>query len=224
MNMKKVALLLIALVLVFACTAVAGALEKGDPCPHTIADCKEIVSDFDGRIISLGTCKEDGELALCNHKGKNADGVEISEEGHFRVAHPYVLEQVDPTKFPCLEKVEMQEVCPVCGDKGRVTKNTELKDHVFDDQKFYDADGCWEEPNCTYPETWYEVCKVCGTRSQLKKGEVLNPGLHNWTDWKTETEPTGCEYSGAPMGIEIRACGWCTKVSAVTPGSPARLT
>lgn len=221
MNMKKAVLLILALVLVFASTAVAGAekitvgvgYQKGDTCPHT-----------DGVVETPASCTKDGVVkGICRHFWGEPDenGQRQFEERHF----PENIEDLDHAwdwvpqsteNLPCETPIKYIKTCTKCQlTNGEEMVSDEKVDHAwFDDtdpkNRLHDIEGC-NVGTCGKKEHYYVLCQTCSAKSEIREGDYDYSFEHIYGAWTPEKgkEAKGCELSGEPAGTLIRVCSEC---------------
>lgn len=241
MNMKKAMAMLLALVLVFACTTVAGAVGEPagdggivikDPacevkgiCRHHFEEAEYITPTMEETDYFtehfIPALEHDWVLvdeipATCTAEGEKQ--YECSLCGATKVEATPVIDHVykyfpkdDPLPPLCLGEYDLYEKCVYCGLETGRTQKTKQEEHVWDKENPVTD----KVATCTEKGEYHWVCKNCKITVSETQYTEIDPDNHDFGAWQVDKEPTCTE-----AGLKYHLCNWCKEAREDAPIDP----
>lgn len=229
MNMKKAMAMLLALVLVFACTTVAGAINEPntdggvitvDPWCETKGICRHYFEESECKtptttetpyfqehfIDELGhDWKQTGVIdSTCTAEGEtqftcDRCGATKVEPIEMKKHEFKYLPGEDPLGPLCAGSYELYETCVNCGLLTGNTEWTKIVPHVWDEEN---PVLDWEA-TCVKEGQFHWICKNCGAADEPQT-IAIDPDNHDYGEWNWDVKPTCTE-----PGLHYQLCNWC---------------
>ena len=116
--------------------------------------------------------------------------------------HEFEWYPVTEGLIPCLDVIDLEYRCKLCGYANGETTQSKPKGHVWDGQEKLNV----IPGNCSNREEWDYHCTVCGELQHNNTDGEFNPDVHNYGDI-IEVTPATCTKDGD--GYQL--CWWCRK-------------